>query len=145
MACGAVTEQPCVPNGCGPTCRAFEVPSARGGSPARGGSSARGDRADWSVIPLRGELDLVTGPWLRACLDRHLAAGRCRIVVDLSDVTFMDCTTLGLLVRARKEARTRSGAVRLVAGRPQVLMLLDMTGMRRSFEVLPTLEAALAD
>ncbi|MBO1420243.1 STAS domain-containing protein [Streptomyces sp. FH025] len=75
-------------------------------------------------------------PALRRALAAALESHR-EVVLDLSEVTFMDCTGLGALVRARNQA-DRSGA-RLVlrgAGR-RVVRLLKLTGLHRRLAVEP--------
>jgi len=65
------------------------------------------------VVKVYGEVDLATAP----ALDRHLAATigtACPdVVVDLGEVSFMDASGLGVLVRADNRARRNGGRVRL--------------------------------
>ncbi|WP_030398348.1 STAS domain-containing protein [Kitasatospora purpeofusca] len=82
------------------------------------------------VVRVGGEIDLAAAPRLRRRLTTVLEARR-EVVLDLSEVTFMDCSGLGVLVRARNQA-DRSGK-RLVlrgVGRP-VARLLKLTGLSR--------------
>ncbi|MFH9352183.1 STAS domain-containing protein [Kitasatospora sp. NPDC017646] len=82
------------------------------------------------VVTAHGEIDLDTAPHLRREISRALAEHQ-EVVLDLSEVTFMDCSGLGVLVRARNQA-DRSGR-RLVLrgiGRP-VTRLLELTGLGR--------------
>ena len=58
-----------------------------------------------SVLKLRGDLDLHTAPGLRERLAALIDAGSLRVVVDLSEVAFMDSTGLGVLVGAARRAR----------------------------------------
>ncbi|MFD8708639.1 STAS domain-containing protein [Kitasatospora sp. NPDC059648] len=80
------------------------------------------------VVTAYGEIDLDTAPRLHRELSRALVEHQ-EVVLDLSQVTFMDCSGLGVLVRARDQA-DRSGR-RLVlrgVGRP-VAQLLKLTGL----------------
>ncbi|MER6298952.1 STAS domain-containing protein [Kitasatospora sp. NPDC001539] len=80
------------------------------------------------VVRAYGEIDLDTAPRLRRDLSRALAEHR-DVVLDLSGVTFMDCSGLGVLVDARNQA-DRQGSRLLLrgVGRP-VARLLKLTGL----------------
>jgi anti-sigma B factor antagonist len=83
------------------------------------------------VVEAFGELDLSTadefGRALRHCGDSHSV-----IVVDLSGVTFMDCSALRALGALRRDLATRRGQLCVVATRPSVLRLFALTGTRLS-------------
>ncbi|MFE4361117.1 MULTISPECIES: STAS domain-containing protein [Streptomycetaceae] len=88
------------------------------------------------IVRAHGEIDLDAAPSLRRALATALESHR-EVVLDLSEVTFMDCAGLGALVRARAQA-DRCGA-RLVlrgAGR-RVVRLLKLTGLHRRLAVEP--------
>ena len=63
----------------------------------------------WTVVSVGGELDLSTSAALRAALDAGLGEGTPRIAVDLTDVSFMDSSSLGILV-SRPRRRTTAAA-----------------------------------
>ncbi|MFI6847742.1 STAS domain-containing protein [Kitasatospora sp. NBC_00085] len=82
------------------------------------------------VVRARGEIDIDTAPRLRRELTAALAANR-DVVVDLAEVTFMDCSGLRALVQARNQAdRQGKHLVLRGAGRP-VARLLGLTGLTR--------------
>jgi anti-sigma B factor antagonist len=56
--------------------------------------------------------------------------------VDLSQVSFIDSTGLGVLVGAEKQMRDAGQALRLVVTQPQILRLLELTGLDQVFTVL---------
>ncbi|MBD5636092.1 MAG: STAS domain-containing protein [Candidatus Eremiobacteraeota bacterium] len=97
------------------------------------------------LFSLGGSLDLATSPSLRATLMEAADREKHEIIVDLSDLEFLDSTGLGALIGAHKRAAEHGGSVRLVAQEGQILRLLRITGLLDVFAVYPTLEAALSD
>lgn len=66
------------------------------------------------TIVVSGRLDSVEAAPLRATLNEYLTSGTNRIVVDLSDVEFVDSAGLAALVIGMKRARMENGDLRLV-------------------------------
>ncbi|GAA2246397.1 STAS domain-containing protein [Streptomyces indiaensis] len=89
------------------------------------------------VVSLHGELDLLTAPALRAGLDRATAGPCPDLVLDLRQVSFIDCAGLGVLCRTRNRVLARRGRLRLVIGGTFLPRLLRHTGLAGVFEVLP--------
>lgn len=109
--------------------------------------------ADHRVVTAYGELDLVTVVDLRSELlgcGNHAdsgvlgAVGWC-LVVDLLQVTFMDCSPLGVLCSARAQAERGGGWLRLVYTQDQIIRLLTATGLHRRFPRHASVADALAD
>jgi len=99
-------------------------------------------RGDVAVVHLAGEVDVAASGAVRARVD---AAASGPLVVELSEVTFVDSSGLRELLRARMECERLGGRL-VLAGVPPVLeRLLDLTGTTSMFAVVPTLEAALAE
>lgn len=97
-----------------------------------------------SVISVEGELDLSTAPRLKWALIDSLEAGRSRLVVDLSLTTFIDSTTLGVLVNVNRNPGL-SAPLAIVSQRENVLKIIEYAGMDGTFAMYPTLDEALAD
>ncbi|MCX3290591.1 STAS domain-containing protein [Streptomyces sp. NEAU-H22] len=96
------------------------------------------------VVALRGELDLLAAPALRARLD-VLTAGPCPdLVLDLRPVSFVDCSGLGVLCRARNRVRARHGRLRLVTGSASLRRVLRHAGMAGVFELLDRMPVSVA-
>ena len=96
------------------------------------------------VFELSGSLDIATSPTVRAALTDASERGNHRLVVDLTNVEFLDSTGLGALIGAQRRAKEVDGDVRLVVKEGQILRLLRITGLLKVFNVYPTLTAALA-
>ncbi|MBX9360607.1 STAS domain-containing protein [Streptomyces massasporeus] len=97
------------------------------------------------VVTLRGELDLLTAPALRARLDVLTAGPRPDLVLDLRPVSFIDCSGLGVLCRARNRVSARQGRLRLVTDGTSLRRVLRHTGMAGVFELLPGMPVGVAD
>jgi anti-sigma B factor antagonist len=100
--------------------------------------------AHTSVVVLKGDLDLDSAPRLKRALLDELGAGRERLLVDLSAVGFIDSTGMGVLVGVR-HGMSEDGVLAIIGASPAILKLLEVTGLERTFELFPTLEAALGD
>jgi len=96
---------------------------------------------DWTVIEVKGELDLATVPALRERIDAVSDGGAARLAVDLTQVTFMDSSSLGLLVAALKHARERGGDLALVGVGGSPARVLSLTGLDQVFRLVVTVDA----
>jgi anti-sigma B factor antagonist len=80
------------------------------------------------VVEASGELDLATaGEFFQAL--RQCAEGHSAVVVDLTGISFMDCSALRALARMRRELEARGGRLCLVATKPSVLRLFGLAKM----------------
>ena len=96
-----------------------------------------------SVVRLTGELDLYNAHEVREVLLTAASAEPERIVVELSDVSFVDSTVLGVLIEARTKLPNRR-AFLLAAPRAQTRRALELAGLDGHFGIHETLELALA-
>ncbi|MER5526613.1 STAS domain-containing protein [Streptomyces sp. NPDC002677] len=96
-----------------------------------------------TIVTLHGEIDLLAVPALSAALDALTADAEPDLVLDLSPVSFIDCTGLSLLCRAHNRVRSRIGRLRLVVPGGGFLRLLHCTGLSGAFELYPGLSEAL--
>jgi anti-anti-sigma factor len=88
------------------------------------------------VVEVMGEVDVRSAPNLRSRLDA--ASRRYRgqvVVVDLSGVTFIDSTGLGVLVGALRSMRSTGGGLCLSGCAPGVARVLSITGLDHVFDV----------
>ena len=84
---------------------------------------------DYTVVAVTGELDVYTAPVLEESLGELIDGGNRELVVDLTEVTFMDSTGLGLLIKALKWVREHDGSLRIVANTEKVLKVFRVTGL----------------
>jgi len=88
-----------------------------------------------TVVRAAGELDVNTAPELREQLTRLIGEDSRRIVVDLSEVSFVDSTALSVLVSALKRLRQADGDLELAAPNPSVRRVFEITGLTRLFTI----------
>lgn len=98
---------------------------------------------DVAVVHAEGEIDIHTAHLLRDALSTSIAAGAKAVVADLTSVTFMDSTGLGVLVGRLKELRIRSGLLRVVANE-RIRRVINVTGVDTVLPVHEELADALA-
>ncbi len=97
------------------------------------------------LIKLRGRLNLgeaVDG--MRQTFDDLMAAGDSQFVVDLAEVTMIDSSGIGLLVRCLTVAKQTGGSVKLLNPSKFAIQTLRMTGLLKLFEVFADAEQAVA-
>jgi anti-sigma B factor antagonist len=97
------------------------------------GDNAQVDPAgdgDLAVLAMGGELDYEVSPQLRARLVDAIKAGKRRLVLDLSEVTFIDSTAIGVLAGtlARLDD-VGGGSLAVVCTHEKVLQIFEITGL----------------
>ena len=93
---------------------------------------------DAYVISLRGEVDLYTAPEFKQQLLDVIGNGAKQVIVDFSETTFIDSTTLGVLVGGVKRLRTNDGQLSLVCSDRNITKIFEITGLDRVFTIYPT-------
>ncbi len=95
------------------------------------------------VLAIRGEIDLFTAPELKQVLAESIEAGRIRIIVDLTETTFLDSTALGVLIGAVKRLRSRHGALAMVNVDENIAKTFEITGLDQIFTIVATRDEAV--
>ncbi|MGQ7296113.1 STAS domain-containing protein [Quadrisphaera sp. KR29] len=100
-------------------------------------------RGGVDVLTVHGDVDLYTAPQLRQQLVDLVGQGRHDVVVDLSDVPFIDSSGLGVLVGGLRRARSHGGDLRLAGPNDLTTQVLRATGLTSSFHIHPDVGEAL--
>ena len=93
---------------------------------------------DSYVISLAGEVDLYTAPEFKQQLLDVISQGGKNVVVDFTNTTFIDSTTLGVLVGGVKRLRPNGGRLSLVCNDRNITKIFEITGLDRVFTIYPT-------
>ncbi|MEV0692981.1 STAS domain-containing protein [Streptomyces sp. NPDC050388] len=96
----------------------------------------------WSVVEADGEVDAHTAPMLREGVLKLLDEGHRHFVLDLGFVTFMDSMGLGVIVAITKRIREHEGSLRIASVSGRMLRIFDLSGMRESYEIYPSVAEA---
>ncbi len=88
-----------------------------------------------TVIRLAGDFDVFASGRLRELLVRHLEAGHVQLVLDLTDLKFIDSAGLRVLIDSDRDLRQAGGALTLRSPSKPVLRMLDLTGIRSHFTI----------
>jgi anti-sigma B factor antagonist len=95
------------------------------------------------IVAVEGEIDIAVAPELRRHLEELLDQGNTSIVVDLTGVSFLDSTALGVLISILKRCHASEGELCLVANDPQVLRVFEITGLTDVFSIVSTASRAV--
>ena len=88
-----------------------------------------------TVVRVGGEIDLAIVDLFQDGLLRIMRAHTARLLLDLSEVSFMDCTGIKALALTRRRAELRGGSMNLIAVSSSVRRIIDLTGLRDEFPV----------
>jgi anti-sigma B factor antagonist len=95
-----------------------------------------------TLITLAGELDLSVAPALRRALIPAPAASLPDLAIDLRRVDFMDCSVIGVLMRAARTVTAAGGCLRLLGPRPAPAKLIQLCELDGVFCVHDAMTAA---
>lgn len=101
------------------------------------------ETGDSVVVELDGEIDILALQRMTPLLDT-IAAGPYRVVaLDLTGVTFLDCSGLTLLVRASRRTRARGARTTVICRHPLTLRIISLAGLTDTLTPVATVHEAL--
>jgi anti-sigma B factor antagonist len=95
-----------------------------------------------TLITVAGECDLNTGRQLRDVLTSEVSRGVRRLILDLSELTFMDSTGMQVLLSICTVLTVRGGTLGLVSPQPVVARILELTGADQLIPIFDSLRDA---
>jgi anti-anti-sigma factor len=98
-----------------------------------------------ALVSVSGELDLHTAGCLQARIEEADTVGAGTVLVDLSEISFIDSSALEVLVRESKRLEGRGHSLVLVTNDPRTRRILEVTGLDRVLRAYATLQDALAE
>ncbi len=99
---------------------------------------------DWTVLRIdEPRLDAHNSGELKDAIQKHLENGDHRLVMDLSQVRFIDSSGLGALLSGYKNARFHQGNLVLAGLQPRVKSMFELTRLNRVFDIFQQTEDVL--
>ena len=98
---------------------------------------------DTHVIAVTGEIDLFTAPEFKQRVSAPIDEGRTSVIVDLTETTFIDSSSLGVLIGAHRRLRRLQGSLAIVCSNEAIIKTFRITGLDGVFTIVPTLDDAL--
>jgi anti-sigma B factor antagonist len=96
------------------------------------------------LLLVEGELDIATAPRLLSALNGAVQEAIRSLVVDLSEVGFMDSTGLALLINAHRRLARRSKGFAVVCPPGPLWRVFEITDMVETLHVCPDRRSAWA-
>jgi anti-sigma B factor antagonist len=95
------------------------------------------------VVAVTGEVDLFTAPEFKQRVMAPIAAGVEHVVVDLTETTFIDSSSLGVLIGAHRRLKGRGGRLVVACDDDPIVKTFRITGLDSVFTLVDSVEAAL--
>lgn len=95
-----------------------------------------------SILALEGYLDAHTAPQFEKAVEEEFAAGRVRIIVDCSKLTYISSAGLGVFMSFVEEIRGAGGDIKICSLAPKVANVFEILGFPDLFDIVEDVPAA---
>jgi len=100
-----------------------------------GFETSRKDMSDISVVYLKGYLDAHTAPDFEAVLKQLVNEERVRIIVNMSDLSYISSAGLGVFMGFIEDVRSKGGDIKLAELTEKVFRVFDLLGFPVLYEI----------
>lgn len=97
-----------------------------------------------SVLALDGFLDAHTAPAFEEAIEKEVAAGRNRIVVNCEKLAYISSAGLGVFMTFIEEIREAGGDIKICSVVPKVLQVFEILGFNSLFDIAGDVPQAVA-
>jgi anti-sigma B factor antagonist len=97
------------------------------------------------VVVVSGEVDLFTAPEFKQRVTAPIGAGIDHVIVDLTQTTFIDSSSLGVLIGAHRRLQQRGGRLVVACDGEAILKTFRITGLDGVFTIVNSVEEALRE
>src|SRR4051812_11585162 len=98
---------------------------------------------DTHVVAVTGEIDLFTAPEFKQRVSAPIDVGRSNVIIDLTATTFIDSSSLGVLIGAHRRLKLRGGSLVVVCDNDAIVKTFRITGLDGVFTLVKSLDDAL--
>lgn len=96
------------------------------------------------VLGVTGEIDVFTAPEFKNAINRAIESGTTDLVIDLTQVSYMDSSGFGTLLGATKRVRPKGGSISLVGCSEAIERMMKITRLDTVFNLFATIDEASA-
>jgi len=96
------------------------------------------------VVSVSGEVDLFTAPEFKQRVMAPIGAGVDHVVVDLMETTFIDSSSLGVLIGAHRRLKSRGGRLVVACATEPIIKTFRITGLDTVFTLTDNVDAAVS-
>lgn len=93
-----------------------------------------------TVVSIAGDIDAYHSPRLKEELEKYIKGDTAEIILDISEVPYIDSAGLGTLVSILRETRTHKKNLKLVGLRQNIKRIFEMTRLDKIFEIFDTVD-----
>jgi anti-sigma B factor antagonist len=98
---------------------------------------------DRHVVAVTGEIDLFTAPDFKSHVSTPIEAGVSHVIVDLTGTTFIDSSSLGVLIGAHRRLKLRGGSLTIVCDNEAITKTFRITGLDGVFTLVAKIDDAI--
>ncbi len=95
------------------------------------------------VVSLRGELDVESSQEMKNEVRKQISSEAPNVVIDLTNVSYVDSSGLGTLIALQKDARFNGGSLSIVGASQQIRRVMKMTNLDKLFELYDNLNEVI--
>lgn len=99
-------------------------------------------RDNSQIFRLAGLLDAFSEPTFRKVVDKYVEEGPSSVILDMSQIDFIDSSGIGALVQVAKKVQQANGKLQLITN-SRVMQTIKMVRLEQFFKIQPNVEAAL--
>ncbi len=99
---------------------------------------------DTHIVSVSGEIDLFTAPEFKQRVMAPIVAGVDHVVVDLMETTFIDSSSLGVLIGAHRRLKSRGGRLVVACAAEPIIKTFRITGLDTVFTLTDSVDAAIS-
>lgn len=99
-------------------------------------------RENYQIFRLTGLLDAFSEPTFRKVLAKYIESGPTNVILDLSQIDFIDSSGLGALVQLVKKAQSLKGSLQIVTN-ARVTQTVKLVRLEKFLSLQPSVEVAI--
>ncbi len=97
---------------------------------------------DVVIFRIKGDIDAYSSPSLKDKIVKEIEGGTKKLVLNLTNVDYIDSAGLGVLVALLKRIKKEQGVLRIAGLKPNILKIFQLTRLNQIFDIFNTEEQA---